>query len=124
MLETISGLGFEVERGPELLFVRAIQQPDTDWSDLPLADGVWSILEQNFTYSVVLELDQVELLRSYLIGQLIVLAKRIQQHDGLLRICGLSAINRRALELCRLNAILPNYRDRSEAIMCSRPAPR
>jgi anti-anti-sigma factor len=113
----------DVERGPDWVFVRV--NPPDGWDDAPpLADAVWHILEQNFTYRVVLELDQIPLLRSCLIGQLVLLAKRVYNHGGLLRICGLSTHNHEVLSAARLGAILPNYRDRSDAVMASRPRPR
>ncbi len=123
MLDTSSGLKLDVERGPDWIFVRV--NPPESWDEAPaLADAVWHLLEQNFTYRVVLELDQLPLLRSCVIGQLIMLAKRVHGHDGLLRICGLSPHNHAVLAAARLGAYLPNYRDRSEAVMASRPRPR
>ena len=59
-----------------------------------------------------------------MIGQLIMLARRVHAHDGLLRICGLSEHNHEVLSAARLGTYLPNYRDRSEAVMASRPRPR
>jgi anti-anti-sigma factor len=124
MLDTLSGLRLDVERGPDWIFIR-VNQPDRTWDESPpLADAVWAILEQSFVYRVVLELDQITLLRSCVIGQLVKLSKRVHTHDGLLRICGLSEHNREVLASARLSAILPNYRDREEAVMCSRPHPR
>lgn len=123
MLDTSSSLKLDVERGPDWLFVRV--NPPDGWDDAPpLADAVWHIIEQNFTYRVVLELDQIPLLRSCLIGQLVLLAKRVYNHGGLLRICGLSPHNLEVLSAARLGAILPNYRDRSDAVMASWPRPR
>jgi anti-anti-sigma factor len=125
MLDTSSSaLKLDVERGPDWIFVR-VYPPDGPWDEAPpLADAVWTILEQNFIYRVVLELDQIPLLRSCVIGQLIMLSKRVHGHDGLLRVCGLSPHNHEVLSAARLGTVLPNYRDRSEAVMASRPHPR
>ncbi len=123
MLDTTSGLKLDVERGPDWMFVRVNPPEGKTWDDAPpLAEAVWAILEQNFIYRVVLELDQITLLRSCLIGQLVMLSKRVHTHDGLLRICGLSPDNQEVLSISRLSAILPNYRDRGEAVMASRPS--
>ena len=42
-------------------------------------------------------MDEIAVLDSTLIAQLIQLYKRIREHDGVLRLCGLSAYNRRVL---------------------------
>lgn len=123
MLDTSPALKLDVERGPDWIFIK-VTPPDCWDKAPPLADAVWAILEQSFTYRVVLELDQIPLLRSCVIGQLILLARRVHTHDGLLRVCGLSEHNHEVLAAARLGAYLPNYRDRSEAVMASRPRPR
>ena len=87
-----------------------------------MADGLWELLQRHFTYWLVLELDQIEVLNSYLIGQLVRLYKLIRAHDGVMRLCGLSAYNRRVLQISRLDDRFLPYRDRQEAVMgCCRP---
>ena len=121
MHASTAGLSFDVDRGPDWIFVR-MSPPEESAVETPqLAEAVWALLEQNFTYRVVLELDRIQLLRSYMVGQLIMLAKRVHTHGGVLRICGLSHVNEEVLRCCQLGGQLPNYRDRSEAVMCSRP---
>lgn len=116
-----SSMVFDVDRGPDWMFVR-LNTDDAGWADAqPVAESVWAILDQNFTYRVVVELDRVPLLRSYLIGQFILLARRIHAHGGVLRICGLSETNQQVLRTCGLTDMLHNYRDRGDAVMCSRP---
>jgi anti-anti-sigma factor len=123
MLDTIgSGLRLDVERGPDWLFVRVTPPADGDWYGEPsLADAVWTVVEQHFTYRVVLELDRVTLLRSLLLGQLVQLAKRVREHGGILRLCGISPDNHEVLTASRLDTMLPEYADRSAAVMCMRP---
>ena len=82
-----------------------------------LAEKIWSVLEQSFTYRLVLELDQLEVLQSYMIAQLVLLSKRVHSHGGMLRLCGLSAVNQEVLHVCRLDGCLPNYDNRSDAVM-------
>lgn len=124
MQATASGMSFDVDRGPDWMFVR-VNPPETAAVETPqLAEAIWGLLEQSFIYRVVLELDRIELLRSYMVGQLIMLAKRVHSHGGVLRICGLSHSNEEVLRCCQLAGQLPNYRDRGDAVMCSRPKPR
>jgi anti-anti-sigma factor len=118
------GWELDVERGPGWLLVK-IRHPLADASDLPpLADEVWSLLERHFTYRVVLELDEVELLYSYLLGQFVVLGRRIRQRDGMMRLCGLSPYNQEVLHTHGLDSRLPAYDDVEEAVMGAKRKPR
>lgn len=124
MLAIAPGCEFDVQRGPDWLIVR-IKSFDPAEPDSPsLMERIWSLLEQHFTYRVVLELDEVPLLNSALVEQLFLLYRRIQEHDGLLRLCGLSPYNRRVLHACRLDERLPPYHDRQEAVMGRPRQPR
>ena len=121
MLTIAPGWTMDVDRGPDWLFVK-VHPPHGDPFEMPpLAESVWQLLEQHLTYRVVLELDEVALLHSYLLGQLVLLSKRVHNHDGILRLCGLSPENQDVLETCRLNVGLPNYSDRGNAVMGQRP---
>ena len=111
----------DVDRGPDWLFVKVRVPEDFRGEDPPLAELVWDQLCQHFVYRLALELDDVPLMHSFLLGQLVLLQKKILEHDGVMRICGLSAMNRRVLEMHGLGHELPNYFDRNEAVMASRP---
>ena len=50
-------------------------------------------------------------------GQLIMLQKRVMQHDGALRLCGLTDACQNAIHLCRLDKALPNYASREDAVL-------
>jgi anti-anti-sigma regulatory factor len=107
----------EIERGPDWLLVR-VNLPDSVGRSGPaLADRIWRLLEQHFTYRLVLELDEVRVLTGDLIEQLMQLYRRIEEHEGVMRVCGLSPSNRQVLHACRLDEQLLPYRDREEAVM-------
>ena len=96
MIQTAAGWGLDVDRGPDWIFVRV--HPRDGFDDAPgLAESVWAVLEQHFIYRVVLELDEIALLHSSVIGQLVLLSKRIHSHGGLVRLCGVSETNREVL---------------------------
>ncbi len=127
MAQIAHGWEFDVERGPDWLFVRPrgpahdpLEMVEVDAPEL--ADEVWALVEKYFTRRLVLELDQIGHLNSCLIGQLVRLYKRVGTQGGLMRICGLSTANRRVLDLCRLSGRLPCYDNRTEAVMATRPA--
>ncbi len=88
---------------------------------MALANSVWEVIEQHRVYRVVLELDQVQLLYSMLIGQLVLLQKRIHTAGGVLRLCGLSETNECVLRTAMLDSRLPNYANRHDAVMGHRP---
>ena len=118
MLDLAPGWELAVERGPDWLFVR-ISNPDADGSESPpLAARLESLLQEHLSHRLVLELDQIDVLGSHLIGQLVLLHKRISEHDGVLRLCGLSPRNRRVLKRCHLDGRFPPYGNRMDAVMC------
>ena len=106
-----------VERGPGWLFVKLNNIDPDAFETHQLADQIWSLLEQHLIYRVVLEMDDVKVLRSELIAQLILLCRKIRHHDGVIRLSGLSPNNKKVLQACSLIDRLPAFCDRFEAIM-------
>ena len=103
-----------VDRGPDWLFVK-LHPGDVEPREL--ADQLWSLANRHFTYRIVLEMEEVEFLPSVLMGQLVMLQKRVLQHDGALRLAGLSDSCREALHICRLDHTLPVFADREDAVL-------
>jgi anti-anti-sigma factor len=117
MLQIAPGWQLSVEHGPDWIFVR-FRSPSREFAETPpLADGVWELLEQRGLYRVIFELDELEVLCSSLIGQLVLLHKRVSVHGGTLRVCGLSPENQQVLRLCRLDDRFPPYRNRGDAVV-------
>ena len=106
--------GVEVDRGPDWLFVRlhpGKAEPEG------VADKLWSIADRHFIYRLVLEMDELNMIPSRLMGQLVMLQKRMLQRQGALRLCGLNDDCEQALHFCRLDSALPNYESREDAVM-------
>jgi anti-anti-sigma regulatory factor len=121
MLAISPGWELHVERGPDWLIVK-IQSMSADGENPPFAETIWSLMQQHLTHRLVLELDQVPVLTSFLIEELTKLYRKIYEHDGVMRLCGLSVYNRRLLHSCRLDERLQPYHDRQEAVLgYSRP---
>ncbi|MEN6448910.1 MAG: STAS domain-containing protein [Thermoguttaceae bacterium] len=117
-METISSqCELDVQRGPDWLLVRIKGCDPGDVGTSSLADRIWQLLEQHFTYRLVLEMDEVPVLDSGLISQLLDLYHWVDGRGGVMRVCGLSPHNRRVLRLSRLDEQLLPYRDRQEAVM-------
>ena len=121
MLDLMPEWTMDVERGPEWLFVRLHGPDNGEAEGTELANRIWALLEQHFTYRLVLELDDVALLRSYVLGQLVMLHKRIHSHGGMLRLSGLSNENLEALKACRLDHAFSRYATREDAVMSHGP---
>jgi anti-anti-sigma factor len=121
LLELASDWTIELERGPDWLFVRLRSPRQGDTHEVNLAETVWDKMEQSFTSRVVLEMDEVRLLRSWMIGELVKLHKRVCAAGGMMRLCGLSDSNQDVLRLCRLEDRFPQYRTRTDAVMGHRP---
>ncbi|NOZ39923.1 MAG: hypothetical protein GXP24_06830 [Planctomycetes bacterium] len=78
MLKTTNPSEMEVvDRGPDWLFVRL--RPDYEHLD-HIADRLWKLMNQQFVHRLVLEMDEVDFLPSLLMGQLVMLHKRVLQH--------------------------------------------
>ena len=117
MADVCEDWGVEVKRGPDWLFMKL--RPGKD-APQGMADKLWSLADRHFVYRLVLEMEDLDILPSHLMGQLIVLQKRVLQRDGALRLCGLSDECARALHFCRLDQALPNYDNREDAVLGER----
>jgi anti-anti-sigma factor len=125
MSHAATGIHFEVDQGPDWLFIRIHPAADGAFDAEPVAEPIWSIVEQYRVHRVVLELDLLHYMPSYLIGQFLMLFKRLHTHGGMLRLCGLSANNEAVIHACRLDNCFPCYSDRADAVMGHLPhAPR
>jgi len=116
MLAIAPGWELKIERGPNCLLARIVRAGEFD-EHPALADELWAQMKRHMTYQVVLEMDEVGRLDSFLLGQLVQLYKRVRDHDGLLRLCGLTEPDRHVLHLCQLEGLLPAYRGREDALM-------
>ena len=121
MQELTAGWSLDVDRGPGWIFVTLHGPRSGEVEGVPIAEQIWSVLENCMTYRVVVEMQDVPLLRSYLIGQLVRLNKRVASHAGVMRLAGMSNANQTALAASRLDSIFPQYHDRDEAIHGHRP---
>ncbi len=121
MLAIAPGWELKVDRGPDWLWVK-IEHPEPYGVDTPpLAEEIWSQLERHFVYRLVLDMGDVEVIDSYLIGQLVMLDRRIREHGGLLRLAGLNPFNRDVLRTHGLDKRFPLYGTLTDAVMGACP---
>lgn len=124
LVDLVPGWTLETDRGPDWLFIRPVPPAGANGAEVDLAEAIWERMQQQFLHRVVVEMDQIPLLRSWLIGQLVILHKRVAAHDGLMRLCGMSDENQDVLHMLRLDDRFPQYPDRGAAVMGHRPKPR
>lgn len=112
------GWDLEVERGPDWLFVRP-RPTGVSGDEAPsLGEQIWGLLERTLMHRLVLELGEINRLDDELIAQIVWLQGRVHEHDGILRVCGLSAENEKRLCAAVKGGQIPLYCDREAAVMC------
>lgn len=121
MLQLAGGWSLDVERGPDWLFVRVAARDKESEGDAQLAEQLMQLLKQNFVTRLVLECDELGHLTSALVGQLVMLHKRIRADGGLMRLCNLSEANYQVLCTMGLDKWFPKYHSRQEAVWGYRP---
>jgi len=110
----------EIERGPNWLLVKLRGSAEnTSGTEPPLADRLWSVLQQHLVSRLVLELDQIGILDDGTIQALVELHQRISSNGGVMRLSGLSSPNERRLRSSGLDGRLPSYRNRRDAVFGS-----
>jgi anti-anti-sigma factor len=121
MLDLAGEWSLDLERGPDWLFIRVRGPDDVRAEPTDLADSIWRLMDQQFTYRLVLELDDVTKLSSCFLGQLVMLHKRIHSHDGMLRLSGLTDEALDTIRACRLDHTFSRYLTREDAVMGQLP---
>ncbi len=111
----------QLERGPNCLFVRLCPN-GRGCDESELSERLRDLLDQHLINRLVLEMDQVDLLNSLLLGQLADLSNRVRTQGGMVRLCGLSPFNQDVLRTTRLDRRLPHYADRLDAVHSTVPA--
>lgn len=121
MIDVVSGWTMDVDRGPDWLFIKLHAPSDGGIHCDHLAEMLWSVMEQHFSRRLVLECEGISWLHSAVIGQLVLLHKRVYAQGGLMRLCGVSPNNQQALHACRMDSRFPSYACRTDAVMGHRP---
>ncbi len=117
-----AGWSVAIDRGPGWLFV-GLQGPESgDGGDVDLADGIGGLVDREFTNRLVLEMEDVPVLPSQVIGELIKLRTHLTESGGVMRIAGLSDSCYAGLQANGLADLFPQYRDRRHAVRGHRPS--
>ena len=115
-IDIVEGWGLDVETELDWLCVTVRCQDGHTWETPPLAELIWEIVAQFSTHQLVVELHEVAVLHSLLIGQMVLLHKRITSKGGIMRFAGLSRHNQEALDVAKLGDRFPWYKNRDDAV--------
>ena len=110
------GWALDVETTMDWLFVTVRCRKGHTWETPPLAEMIREIVERFSAHNLVVELHEIEILHSLLIGQIVLLHKRITSRGGIMRLAGLSPQNQQALEVANLGHRFPRYQNREDAV--------
>lgn len=121
MLALATGWDMDVVRGPGCLLVKLGAAPPDAEEVAPLADPLWSLMERYLVSRIVLDLSAIPYLDRHLLAQLVRLHRRIREHDGMLRLTGLSPQGQMVVQVHGLHNQLPMYTDLEEAIFPAKP---
>jgi hypothetical protein len=110
------GWTLQVDTGSEWMFLVLGRQPGEADLTPPLTDFAWQQATQHGLFRIVLELSPEVILSSHLVGQLVLLHRRVHQSGGVLRICKFSSNNYDVLVLMQLSDRFFNYRSREAAV--------
>lgn len=105
-----------VERGPDCLIVKLGTPSGQPWEMGPLADTIRSLLDRHFTYRLILDMKELTLMSSMVIGQLVMLRKWICAHRGVMCLCGMSPLNLDILRRLHLLGFFSIYRNCQDAV--------
>ena len=85
MTQLASDWTIDIDRGPDWIFVRLHGPAEGAAEENELAESLWSVMRQHMVHRIVIEMDDVPMLHSYLLGQLIMLHKRVSVEGGVMR---------------------------------------
>lgn len=111
------GWGLEVDQGDDWMFVRLVSLGEQQSTEPPMAETIWELAEQANKHKVAFEIDGGTMLRSWIVGQLILLKKRFEMKQGFFRLTGFPDHNYRVIEMMGLGGRFHNYRNREAAVM-------
>ena len=120
-MQLATGWTVGIERGPDWLFVQLKCDEHSAGEPAELAENLWELLQCHMGHRMVVELAEVDHVTSALLGQLVLLSKRLHKEGGLLRLCGVNEQGEQSIRAARLERLFPCYGDRGAAVRGERP---
>ena len=113
-VQIANGMLVDIDRGPDWYFVRLHR---SNVSAIGFAEAVYDLITREWCQRVIIELDELPILKSELVGQLVLLHKRLYTEGGAVRLCGASDDTQAVLKQSRLDDRFPQYANRVDAVM-------
>lgn len=116
MHEFARGWGTELEHLTDWLVIRLFTHGDDRASEPPLADALFKVAETQQRFRVIVEPEPGLHFRSWFVGELITLHKRLHLRGGALRLAGVTDGNHEVIRLMRLTDRIPVFPNRDAAV--------
>ncbi len=120
-MQLAQGWSVNVDRGPDWLFAHLRWEQDVADEPTELAENLWDLLQCHLGRRMVVDLSDGPRVSSYMLGQLVLLNKRMHKAGGVLRICGVPQSVRESIRAARLERLFPCYESCEAAVMGDRP---
>jgi hypothetical protein len=115
MIEFAPGWSLAIDDAGDWLFVRLATANDR-YSEPELADAVDGLARQRKRFRVIFEMAADLILHSHLVGELVMLHKRLCLQGGALRLCGFTEYNFEVIRMMQLTDRFHNFPDRQTAV--------
>ncbi len=117
MLEFAPGWTIAYEERSEWLCAHLKAPAQRAFDTPPLAEHLWGILTERNKNHLVLDLSEIPLVSSWLIGQLVMVHRRLTVPGGVMRLVGMSADNQSVLRVMGLEPRFPLYATTEDALL-------
>ena len=87
-MQLAQGWSVDVDRGPDWLFITLRCDDPSHTEPTDLAENLWELAQCHLVNRMVIDLQEMPLLSSALLGQFTQLGKRMHSAQGVLRLCG------------------------------------
>lgn len=111
------GWDLDVTQGEGWLIIRPRPHSPHTPELVPLSDEILKLVEWCWVNRVILVLDGLDLLTSFVVGQLIKLHRQLEIQGGIMRLCGVNPKHRQVLQRVGMAECLPIYEDIQDAVM-------
>lgn len=113
-VQIANGMLVDIDRGPDWYFVRL---HPSEVSAIGFAEAIYELIMREQCQRVIIELDELPILKSELVGQLVLLHKRLCTEGGAVRLSGTTDAAQTVLKQSRLADRFPQYANREDAVM-------
>ena len=101
----------------DILLLDVATSPKGEWDASRISSGLYKIVEQSGYTKVLVDMIGIKPMTSDVIGQIIMLIKLCNSHDLQLKLCGVVAENKLALDLVNLDQLVEMYERKNQGVV-------